>query len=191
MVAVAGSFERGIVTAADVWNFNAQQVRDPGWEERSFAQVQYNARGDLYLAGSYFPERADVWRSEREACCSDWDRRTDLPAPRGAGALLFLSSGAAALADNSRDRLLYLGQRAGLPDVASHRIACCLPPADPLIPVLLSSLLDIRRHHWRQSSERRLPHSRLGRELDHDAAGAVGTALEPERRSRRHHAAPH
>ena len=133
MVALAGSDDRGVVTAAELSNFNAQQVRDPGWDARSYAQVQYNQRGDLYMAGSYFPERADVWRSVREQCCSDWDRLSDLPAPRGAGAMLFLS-GAGSLADNSQDRLLYFGHRADR--LSSHRRALpavLQPSADCLL----------------------------------------------------------
>ena len=114
MVKVGGTYSTSVVTTTsltDASTFTSGNMYTPGPNRRSFPQVQFNARGDLYMIGGYFTTtdiRGDVWRSPRDECCNYWEAMGNLPAPRGAGALLFLS-GATNTNDNGADRLLYFG----------------------------------------------------------------------------------
>ena len=114
MVKVGGSYTTSVVTSlstSDPSTFDSANFFSTGPRGRSFPQVQFNARGDLYMVGGYFTPndiRGDVWRSPRDECCGFWEPMGNLPAPRGAGALLFLS-GASNVNNNEQDRLVYFG----------------------------------------------------------------------------------
>ena len=103
---VGGSYGTGVVTSSDTATFDSTTWAEPGPAGRSFSQIQFNARGDLYQVGSDNPMRGDVWRSLRDDCCSFWELQGYLPAPRGAGSLLFMSGSATS---NAQDKLVYLG----------------------------------------------------------------------------------
>ena len=108
MAKVQGSYTTAVVTTRDAASFDTSYTYVPGPAGRSFVQVQFNERGDLYLVGSDAPIRSDVWRSQRDDCCVYWELQGYLPAPRGSGALLYMG-GAANVNNNQADQLLYMG----------------------------------------------------------------------------------
>ena len=110
MAKVMGSYGTSIVTTGDLSTYETTYVSasPDAPAGRSFPQIQFNARGDLYMVGSDNPARGDVWRSDVGQCCDQWERMGTLPAPRGAGSLLFLG-GSATASNNAQDRLVYLG----------------------------------------------------------------------------------
>ena len=120
MVKVGGSYGSSVVSnavnpstgARDASVYESSYWSNPGPGARSFPQITFNTRGDLYMVGGYITSgdagniRGDVWRSARDDCCGFWERQGDLPAPRASGFLLFLSG---LNANNAQDKLLYLG----------------------------------------------------------------------------------
>ena len=120
MVKVGGSYGTSAVSnalnpttgARDASQYETAYWSTPGPAPRSFPQVQFNARGDLYMVGGYINAgtadniRGDVWRSQRDDCCGFWERLGNLPAPRASGFLLYISGSSS---NSAADVLLYMG----------------------------------------------------------------------------------